>query len=160
MTRLAVFVATFAYAGLFPFAPGTIGSIVGLLVYAAITRAGGGVATEVVVIIVLFAAGVWAGTSAERHFGLVDPGPVIIDEVVGMLITLLLVPVSVAGALMGFALFRAFDILKPFPAARLERVPGGWGVMSDDVMAAVYANMALRVLWWLVPRWIVSTGRS
>lgn len=154
MTRLAVFVATFGYAGLFPFAPGTIGSLAGLLVYAATARASGGVA-EVVAIIVLFGAGVWAGTIAERHFGSVDPGPVIIDEVAGMLITLALVPVSVAGAFVGFLLFRAFDILKPFPAARLERLPGGLGVMSDDAMAGVYANLMLRLLWWLVPRWIV-----
>ena len=155
MTRLAVFIATFGYAGLFPFAPGTIGSVAWLLVYAVTARAGGGVAAEVVTILVLFAGGVWAGTIAERHFGSEDPGPVIIDEVAGMLITLALVPVSVAGAVVGFLLFRAFDILKPFPAARLERLPRGWGVMSDDAMAAVYANLGLRVLWWMVPGWIV-----
>ena len=64
----------------------------------------------------LFAAGVWAGTTAERYFGGIDPGPIVIDEVVGMLITLAFIPVGVSGALAGFLLFRVFDVIKPFPA--------------------------------------------
>lgn len=155
MMRLAVLIATVGYAGLFPFAPGTIGSLAGLLVYAAIVRSGGGAVAELVTITVLFAGGVWAGTIAERHFGCDDPSPVVMDEVVGMLITLLLVPVSITGAIVGFVVFRVFDIFKPFPASRLERLPGGWGVMSDDAMAAVYGNLTLRLLWWMIPRWIV-----
>jgi phosphatidylglycerophosphatase A len=155
MTRLAVFVATFGYAGLFPFAPGSVGSLAGLLLYAAIVRSGGGAAAELLTIAVLFAGGVWAGTIAEHHFGGDDPGPVIIDEVVGMLITLVLVPVSVTGAIAGFVVFRVFDIFKPFPASRLERLYGGWGVMSDDAMAGIYGNLTLRLLWWMIPRWIV-----
>ena len=155
MRRLAVFVATFGYAGLLPFAPGTVGSLAGLLVYAAIRRSGGGPIAELLSIAVLFTAGVSAGTIAERHFGGDDPGPVIIDEVVGMLITVFLVPVSMSGAIAGFLVFRVFDIVKPFPAARLERLRGGWGVMSDDAMAAVYGNLTLRLLWWLIPTWIV-----
>ena len=153
--RLAVFVATFGYAGLVPFAPGTIGSLAGLLVYALIVWIGGGAVTAAAVIILVFVIGVWSGTIAERHFGGIDPGPVIIDEVAGMLITLFLIPVGVTGGVVGFLLFRVFDIVKPFPTSRLERLPGGLGVMSDDAMAAVYANLTLRLLWWLSPRWIV-----
>ena len=156
MTRLAVFIATFVYAGLFPFAPGTVGSLAGLLVYGLIVGLGGGVAFESVAIVTLFGLGVWAAAGAERHFGGVDPGPVVIDEVVGMLITLFLVPVSLTGAVMGLLLFRVFDIFKPFPAGRLERLHGGFGVMSDDAMAGIYANFVMRVLWWLAPDWIVS----
>ena len=74
--------------------------------------------------------------------------------IVGMLITLLFIPVSLSGALIGFFLFRVFDIIKPYPAARLEALHGGLGVMADDAMAAVYANLSLRAVLWLFPEWI------
>lgn len=153
MTRFAVFVATFAYSGYFPFAPGTVGSAAGLLVYLIVWWSGS-LAVEAGLILVLFAAGVWAGTTAERYFGGIDPGPIVIDEVVGMLITLAFVPVGLSGAAAGFVLFRIFDVIKPFPAGRLERLHGGLGVMADDAMAAIYANAALRVLLWMFPGWI------
>jgi phosphatidylglycerophosphatase A len=78
----------------------------------------------------------------------------VIDEVVGMLITLAFVPVGWTGALAGFFLFRLFDVVKPWPARALERLHGGLGVMADDAMAAVYANASLRLLLWLFPAWI------
>ena len=102
----------------------------------------------------LFGAGVWAGTTAERYFGGIDPGPIVIDEVVGMLITLAFIPVGWSAALAGFVLFRIFDVFKPYPAGRFERLHGGLGVMADDAMAAVYANITLRVVMWLLPAWI------
>jgi phosphatidylglycerophosphatase A len=74
-----------------------------------------------------------------------DPGPVVVDEVMGMVITLWMVPVGWAGALLGFFIFRAFDVIKPYPANRLEELHGGVGIMADDGMAGVYANLALRV---------------
>lgn len=153
MTRLAVFVATVAYCGYFPVAPGTIGSIAGLAVYALVWWSKSPF-VEAGAIVAVFAAGVWAGTVAERYFGGIDPGPVVIDEVLGMLITLAFVPVSWSGALAGFVLFRIFDVIKPYPAGRFERLPGGLGVMADDAMAAVYANITLRVALWLLPNWI------
>jgi phosphatidylglycerophosphatase A len=153
VTRVAVFVATVAYCGYFPIAPGTAGSAAGLLFYAIVwwTQSpwveGGLIAG-------LFAAGVWAGTIAERYFGGIDPGPIVIDEVVGMLITLAFIPVGWAGALAGFLLFRIFDIIKPYPAGRFERLHGGLGVMADDAMAAIYANVSLRLLIWMWSAWI------
>jgi phosphatidylglycerophosphatase A len=150
VTRLAIFVATAGYAGYFPLAPGTVGSVVGLLVYGVVWWSGSR-AVELGLIAALFALGVWAGTTAERYFGGIDPGPVVIDEVVGMLITLAFVPVGLAGALTGFVLFRVFDVIKPFPAGRLENLHGGLGVMADDAMAAVYANIVLRGVLWLAP---------
>ena len=102
----------------------------------------------------MFAVGVWAGTTAERYFGGIDPGPVIIDEVLGMLVTLAFIPVGLSGAIAGFLLFRIFDVAKPYPAGRLERLHGGLGVMADDAMAAVYANLSLRVVIWLLPGWV------
>ena len=99
-------------------------------------------------IVVLFVAGSLAGNAAERHYGKTDPRHVVIDEVMGMVITLFLIPVGAGGALLGFLLFRATDVIKPWPANRLESLPGGWGVMADDAMAAVYANLALRLCIW------------
>ena len=153
MTRLAVFVATVAYCGYFPFAPGTVGSAAGLGVYLLVWWTASPVG-EVALILGLFAAGVWAGTTAERYFGGIDPGPVVIDEVVGMLITLAFIHVGWSGALVGFMLFRIFDVIKPFPAGRFESLHGGLGVMADDAMAAIYANVSLRLLMWLLPAWI------
>ncbi len=153
MTRLAVFVATAAYSGYFPIAPGTVGSAVGLLCYLLVwwTRSP---LLEVGLIAVLFFAGVWAGTTAERYFGGIDPGPIVLDEVVGMLITLAFIPVGWSGALAGFLLFRIFDIIKPYPARALERLHGGLGVMADDAMAAIYANLSLRGVIWAAGGWI------
>ena len=154
MTRLAVFVATVGYCGYFPIAPGTVGSAAGLLFYALVAWSGS-TAFEVALIVGLFAAGVWAGTTAERYFGGVDPGPIVLDEVVGMLITLAFIPgLGWSGALAGFVLFRVFDVIKPYPAGRLEQLHGGLGVMADDAMAAIYANVCLRALLWLAPGWI------
>lgn len=154
MTRLAVFVATVGYAGYFPVAPGTVGSLAGLVVYLLVWWSGSP-AVEVLLIAVLFASGVWAGTIAERYFGGIDPGPIVIDEVVGMLVTLAFIPVGPTGAIAGFFLFRLFDVVKPYPAGRLERLHGGLGVMADDAMAAVYANVSLRLLMWAAPGWVV-----
>jgi phosphatidylglycerophosphatase A len=153
VTRLAVFIATVGYCGYFPFAPGTVGSAAGLLFYALVWWTGSPI-VEVAMIAGLFVAGVWAGTTAERYFGGVDPGPIVMDEVVGMLITLAFIPVGWSGALVGFVLFRIFDVIKPFPAGRLEALHGGLGVMADDAMAAVYANLSLRLMLWLFPSWI------
>jgi phosphatidylglycerophosphatase A len=154
VTRLAVFIATVGYSGYFPIAPGTVGSAAGLLFYVFVwwTQSP---AVEVGLILVLFAAGIWAGTTAERYFGGIDPGPIVVDEVVGMLITLAFIPVGWTGALAGFVLFRVFDVIKPYPAAQFERLHGGLGVMADDAMAAVYANISLRFLMWLLPAWVV-----
>ena len=150
MTRLALFIATAGYLGYFPIAPGTVGSGGGLLVFALLLPARSSL-VEVAVILGLCVAGVWAAQVAARHFGGEDPGPVVIDEVVGMLVTLAFVPASVATAVAGFFLFRVFDILKPHPASRFELLPGGWGVMADDVMAGIYANLGLRLLLFLAP---------
>jgi phosphatidylglycerophosphatase A len=153
VTRLAVFVATVGYCGYFPIAPGTVGSAAGLLFYALVWWTGSPL-VEAALIVAVFAAGTWAGTTAERFFGGIDPGPVVIDEVLGMLVTLAFIPAGWVAVIAGFFLFRIFDIIKPFPARSLERLHGGLGVMADDAMAAVYANLSLRLLIWLLPAWI------
>jgi phosphatidylglycerophosphatase A len=133
--------ATVFGLGYAPVASGTVGAGVGLVLWAVLPDS---VVAQAVAIVVLFGLGVWAGTVAERHFRATDPSPVVIDEVVGMLITLFMNPVGWAGAAVGFFLFRFFDIAKLYPANRFERLPGGIGVMADDGMAAVYANVTLR----------------
>lgn len=152
MTRFAVFLATAGYCGYFPVAPGTVGSAAGLLVYLLVAWIGLPI-VEVAAIALTFAAGAWAATHAERFFGGIDPGPVVIDEVLGMLITLAFIPAGWQAMLAGFLLFRVLDVIKPFPANRLETFHGGFGIMADDAMAGVYANLALRGLIWLLPDW-------
>ena len=79
-----------------------------------------------------------------------DPGLVVIDEVAGMLLTLLAVPVGPVGIVIGFLAFRLFDIVKPFPARQAEALPRGWGVMADDIVAGIYAQVALRMVLSIV----------
>lgn len=149
-SRLGVFIATCGYVGYAPVAPGTFGSAAGLIVFAAV-RTGESIAVELGVIAALFAVGVWSASAAEQHFGGVDPGPVVIDEVVGMLITLALLDVTISGAIVGFFMFRILDVVKPWPSAGFEKLPGGFGVMADDAMAAIYGNLLMRGLIWLAP---------
>jgi phosphatidylglycerophosphatase A len=153
LTRLAVLLSTVGYIGYSPVAPGTAGSAAGLLVYALVVSTGAAW-VQVAAILVVFAIGTWSATISERYFGGIDPGPVVIDEVVGMLITLAFVPVGIKGAVIGFFVFRVFDVVKPFPAGRLERLHGGFGVMADDAAAAVYGNVVMRLLAAYAPGWL------
>jgi phosphatidylglycerophosphatase A len=155
MRRLGLFIATCGYIGYVPVAPGTFGSAVGLAVFA-LVRSADSQLIEALTIVALFAVGVWSGTEAEHHFGGVDPAPVVMDEVVGMLITLAFLPVNWIGAVVGFLVFRLLDVYKPWPAARFEDLPGGLGVMADDGMAAVYGNLLMRALILVGPAgWLV-----
>jgi phosphatidylglycerophosphatase A len=155
MRRLGLFIATCGYLGYAPIAPGTFGSAAGLVAFAAV-RSSGSWVVEATVIVVLFVVGIWSGTEAEHHFGGVDPGPVVMDEVVGMLITLAFLPVNWIGAVVGFLVFRILDVYKPWPAARFERLPGGLGVMADDGMAALYGNLVMHGLIAIAPTgWLV-----
>ena len=140
LAPVALALATCFGVGYVPFAPGTFGSAAGLLLWAVLPHSA---AAQAAAIATLFAVGSWSGGVVEGHLRATDPAPVVIDEVMGMLVTLFLNPVGWPGALAGFALFRIFDVIKPPPANRLEHLRGGVGVMADDFMAAVYANLAL-----------------
>lgn len=154
MTQFALFVATCGYVGYAPVAPGTFGSAVGLALFWAVRTSGSSV-FEAAVIAAVLVIGMWSAFAAERHLGAPDPGPVVIDEVAGMLITLAFVPVNAAGALLGFVVFRLLDIVKPWPARRFERLPGGFGVVADDAMAAVYGNLMIRGAVAAWPGWFM-----
>jgi phosphatidylglycerophosphatase A len=152
ITSLALAVATVGGVGYIPIAPGTFGSAIGLLVWWLVPQS---ITAQAAAIIVLFALGCWAGNIAEHHFRRTDPGHVVIDEVVGVLITLFMNPVTWKGAIAAFLAFRVMDIIKPFPANRLEGLHGGLGVMADDAMAAVYANVALRAVILASGNWVI-----
>jgi phosphatidylglycerophosphatase A len=153
MARLAVLVASFGYTGYFPIAPGTAGSAAALVLYALVRRAGSPV-LESGVLLVVAIVGTWSASIAERHFGRTDPGEIVIDEVLGMLMTLAFVPLTWTGVVAGFFVFRALDVVKPFPAGAAERLHGGLGVMADDAICGVYGNIVVRVLVWLLPAWM------
>ena len=141
MVFAALSVATALGIGYIPVASGTFGSVAGVVLWAVLPQS---TAIHAAAILLLFAIGSWSSGVAERHFGATDPSPVVIDEVMGMLVALFMIPVGWTGAFAAFLLFRALDIVKPYPANRLEQLHGGIGVMADDFMAAVYANIALR----------------
>ena len=149
---LAVIIATGGGAGFVPIAPGTWGSLVGLLIaYGLIAAFKQNVALLqnllIVASVVLAWAGIWAGTRAESVFGKKDSGQIVIDEVCGQVITFVFIAPFLAGLgeqwrwwmIPGFLLFRAFDIFKPFPINGLQSLTGGMGVMMDDVIAGIYA---------------------
>jgi phosphatidylglycerophosphatase A len=99
------------------------------------------------------AAGIWASGRAERAMGAKDPGVIVIDEVAGMLLSVLLLPRTIPVLLAAFVLFRVFDVWKPFPARTSQHLPGGWGVMVDDLVAGAYALVVL-----LLARWALGVG--
>jgi phosphatidylglycerophosphatase A len=141
-TRIGLAIATALGAGYAPTAPGTFGSAVGVLLWLALPHV---LWMQIAAILLVAVVGSWSGTVAEAHFNERDPGQVVVDEVAGMMVTLLLNPVAGWGwMLVAFLLFRAFDIAKPFPVRLFERLPGGIGIMADDLAAGVYGNVALR----------------
>ena len=138
---VAIFVASVAYLGYSPLAPGTVGTLAAFAVYWWLVPAGYWV---LVVGAVAIAVGIWAGGVAERAWQKKDPGRVCVDEFAAYFIAVAFLPKTAAYAVAAFILFRIFDILKPFPAGRSQRLLGGWGIMADDVVAGVYANLVLQ----------------
>jgi len=136
-------IATAFFSGHSRFAPGTAGSAVGLLLFVPLSWAP--LPAQVGACIALFFVGVFAASHVARRVGLEDPGIVVVDEVLGMWVSIIGLPFTPAVALLGFLLFRALDVVKPYPADALEHLPRGWGIMADDVAAGLYANLLLRV---------------
>jgi len=138
----AKLVATGLGSGYSPVAPGTAGSLVGVLLL--LPLAGLAWPTQLAATAVLTLVGVFAAGRVAFLVGRKDPGLVVVDEVAGQWITFVALPFTPVTALAGFLLFRVMDIVKPWPARDLERLPGGWGIMADDVAAGVYAHLLLR----------------
>jgi phosphatidylglycerophosphatase A len=146
----ARWVATAFGSGYAPVAPGTAGSAVGLLLFWPLAGLGWG--WQVGASVALFVVGALAAGRVAREVEQKDPGLVVVDEVVGMWVTLTGVPLGPVTAALGFLFFRAADVVKPWPARDLESLPAGWGIMADDVAAGLYAQLLVRVAVLVWPR--------
>ena len=135
--------------GLAPVAPGTFGSLPGVLL--AWLTLNMGIYVQLGIAAALFLAGIWICGESARRIGVHDHGGIVWDEICGMYITLLLAPATILGFALGFGLFRLFDIVKPSPIRELDhRLGGGLGIMLDDLVAALYALILLALYGWLM----------
>ena len=144
---LALAIATCG-VGYMPLAPGTFGSLVGVAIFLGLTRVAAGPVLLLIAILIFIFAGIWAGTRTEEISGRKDPGKIVVDEVAGQLIALLpllFVSWTITTVMVSFVLFRFFDIVKPYPANRLQELEGGVGVMCDDLVAGAYAAIIMIV---------------
>ncbi len=148
MTRLETVLATWFGSGYSPFAPGTAGTLATIPLVLVLWGVGSW-PLHLASIAAVTALGLWASRGAETRWGRKDPGQVVVDETAGYLVSTFLVPPSLPALAGSFFLFRAFDVLKPFPAGRSQDLPGAWGIMVDDLIAGLYANLALRAALWL-----------
>jgi len=144
---VAKFIATGAWSGYFPLVPGSIGTLPawGLAYF----WLGHSQLALGVALAITMAAGVWAAGYCERFWGH-DPRKIVIDEWAGMFISVLFVPLSITNYLIALVGFRVFDVIKLWPARRLENLPGGWGVMMDDVAAGIQTNIVVQIILLLV----------
>jgi phosphatidylglycerophosphatase A len=144
LDKLCYVIAIGFGAGLSPIVPGTCGSMVGLIF--AVFR------PNLALIFALFLIGIWICSRAEaKFFNSTDPAPIVFDEIVGMLVSLIFIPVTWPNLALGFILFRLFDITKPWPIGLIDRkCKAGLGIMLDDIIAGVYANCSLQlIILWL-----------
>jgi phosphatidylglycerophosphatase A len=142
--RAVLFLATGFFIGTVPFAPGTFGSIIGLPICFLISRLDILIAVSCTILFILFA--IWTAEVAEKVLKKKDAGEIVIDEIAGLIVTFIGIPFTLKTVIVGFIIFRAFDILKPFPIGLLEKkVAGGPGIVLDDVLAGLYANLILRL---------------
>jgi phosphatidylglycerophosphatase A len=149
MYAIILLIATGFYSGYLPKAPGTWGSLVGLLLVYLLNYFS--LPVYLASTVFLFNVGIFAAGETEKILDNRDPGVVVIDEIVGMLITMIAVPLNPLTMLLGFFLFRVFDIVKPFPVNIFDqRFHGGLGIMLDDVMAGIYSLLTLQLLICLV----------
>lgn len=142
--RLYNMIASIFYIGYLPVAPGTLGSLAALLLYYFICH--NAIIMTVVILIVAILGFITTGR-VEKMFGEKDPEEIVIDEFAGMLITLYRIPPTMGYVVTGFLLFRFFDIVKPKPINDLEKLKGSLGIMSDDIVAGVYANILLQAIY-------------
>lgn len=148
----ATIIASFFYIGFVPIVPGTFGSLAAFLPYFGLLQLPYW-PVYLMGVTIIIVVGVWAAGKAEHESEIVDPSFVVIDEVAGQLLTLFAIPFSMISLVAGFVIFRALDIVKPFPARRAENLPGGWGIMLDDVIAGLYGNILLRGVLWAWERY-------
>jgi phosphatidylglycerophosphatase A len=151
MSGLALFFATMGPTGYIRFAPGTFGSAIGVGFYLLLHFLRFDMIMQIVVAVLLVGASIWAASAASRHFQQEDPSQVVVDEVAGQFVTLMLTGSAIRGAILGFLVFRVLDIIKPWPAQKIERLHGGVGIVGDDVAVAIYGNLILQGVFYFVP---------
>lgn len=139
---LILFIAQAGFLGRLPLAPGTAGSLAGVIIYLVLSRFP--LHVYVAITLIITAIGIWASGKAEEILAKKDHPSIVIDEIAGFLVTMFLLPERWEYVLSGFLLFRFFDLRKPFPLNRLQGIRGGLGVMMDDIGAGVYANTTLQ----------------
>lgn len=144
LDRIVIFLATGAYSGLSPFAPGTAGTLAAIPIYLLFYQLGD--LAYLLLFLALLPLSFTISARAEKLFGAKDSGMIVIDEIAGYLVTMFMIPLSVEYIIIGFFLFRFFDITKIYPASAAEKMGGGPGVVMDDVVAGIYANLSLRLL--------------
>jgi phosphatidylglycerophosphatase A len=145
MNRFILILATGFGVGYSPIAPGTLGTLVAIPVYYFLSNIQSPIYE--ITLIASFFLSVWISQNAEKSFGKRDDPRIVIDEMMGFLITMLWVPQTTWFIIIGFFLFRLFDIIKPFPIRRLEKgLKGGFGIVLDDVLAGVYSNIILQII--------------
>jgi len=150
VNKLANWFSTVLKIGYLPIAPGTWGSLAAVVIWFLIIESTSTI-TFITAIIIIFILGVYTSSITERHLAQKDPSIIVIDEWVGQWIALLFVPKSLLLGLVAFALFRLFDIWKPYPIKALDKMPSGWGIMLDDVLAGAYALLVLSVFRvWII----------
>jgi phosphatidylglycerophosphatase A len=147
MTHLIIFLASGAYTGFSPIAPGTVGTLVGILIYLLLPYQHPSLYFSLVLLSI--GAAIWLAQAGEIIFGAPDSRRIVIDEIVGFLVAMFLLPSSWGYIVAAFFIYRAFDVIKPPPIERLEALPGGFGVVLDDVLAGVYTNLVLQ-MWRLL----------
>ncbi len=146
--KAVLFLATGFYVGNISPAPGTLGSLIGLAL--CFLLAGIQLPPAIILAVLFIGFAVWIAHVAEKTLKKKDPGCIVIDEVAGMVVTLIGLPFNLTTAVIGFIIFRILDILKPFPIRTLDkRLPGGIGIVADDVVAGIFANIILRVLLYI-----------
>jgi len=138
-------IGTFFFLGRVPFAPGTAGSVGGILLYYAIKNS---IILYGCVLGIIFILGVWSARKICKQRHNPDPQEVVIDEVAGILVTFFLIPYHWVLVILGFILFRIFDIVKPWPIRHLEKIKHGYGVMLDDIVAGVFSNFLLQIVYY------------
>jgi len=136
--------ATGLGAGFSPIVPGTMGTLFAIPLYYFVSSISSPLYELTLVAFFFFSS--WISNQAERYWGKKDDRRIVIDEIMGFLVTMLWIPRSPLFIVAGFLLFRFFDILKPFPIRRLERVGSGFGVVLDDVLAGIYSSIALHLV--------------
>lgn len=145
MRFICLLFATGLGTGFSPFASGTVGSLVGVGLFALMAPAGGAWTAYILATLVFIWLAIHVSTAAEGIYGKKDDGRVVIDEIVGYLVTMFAAPLSWPAVIAGFVLFRFFDVVKPWPARQIQNLPGGFGIVLDDLVAGVYACIALHV---------------